>query len=147
MYEKNRKSPLKSLPVLTVVFRFIGFPKSHSTWEPLVFAWHLICIQSNQIKLKLTCFHFSVLLTLFLTLYLCRDPGPRVRQRVWKRDEQLSGMGVVPILLGEQGVGWRIGDGDLQHHQTLVGQREHLHAVLIPKHTHTHTFMFTDTYS
>lgn len=28
---------------LTLVSLFIGFPKSHSTWEPLVFAWHLIC--------------------------------------------------------------------------------------------------------
>lgn len=33
--------------LLTLVSLFIGFPKSHSTWEPLVFAWHLICKQSG----------------------------------------------------------------------------------------------------
>lgn len=32
---------------LTLVSLFIGFPKSHSTWEPLVFAWHLICKRSR----------------------------------------------------------------------------------------------------
>lgn len=29
----------------TLVFRFIGFPMSHSIWEPFWFAWHLIYSQ------------------------------------------------------------------------------------------------------
>lgn len=32
---------------LTLVSRFTGFPRSHSTWEPFWFAWHLIYNQSE----------------------------------------------------------------------------------------------------
>lgn len=43
----GKQSRLNSSTSLTLVSLFIGFPKSHSTWEPLVFAWHLICKRSG----------------------------------------------------------------------------------------------------
>lgn len=36
------------LGLLTVVPCFIGFPRSHSIWEPFGFAWHLIYSQTGK---------------------------------------------------------------------------------------------------
>lgn len=46
---------------LTLVSLFIGFPKSHSTWEPLVFAWHLICNQSRDFFLFVCFFQTNLI--------------------------------------------------------------------------------------
>lgn len=54
-----------------------------------------------------------------------------VRQCVWKGDEQLGSVSVVSVLLRVQWVRGHVGDGDLQHHQPLAGEGEHLHVVLI----------------
>lgn len=40
-------------------------------------------------------------------------------------------MSIVSILEGVQGVRGHVGDGDLQHHQPLVRQRQHLDTVLV----------------
>lgn len=75
-------------------------------------------------------------------MYLLWDPGACVWHCVRKRDEQLSGMSIISVLLGKQRIGWLVGDGDLQHHQTLVWHREHLHIVLIPaKRKHSHCYV------
>lgn len=55
-----------------------------------------------------------------LTLYLWWDSGARVGQSGRKSDEKLSGMSVVSVLLGVQRVRGHVGDGDLQHHHSLV---------------------------
>lgn len=52
--------------------------------------------------------------------YLWWDPGAGIGQSVWKGDEQLSGVSVISVLIGVQGVRGHVGDGDLQHHQALV---------------------------
>lgn len=64
-------------------------------------------------------------------LYLWWDPGAGVRQRVGQGDKQLSSMSVISVLVGVKGVRGHVGDGDLQHHQPLVRQGEHLHVILI----------------
>lgn len=122
----------------TFVSRFTGFPRSHSTWEPFWFAWHLIYSQSgyqtNAISKNISTTQSTRLLKKDFScqsLYLWWDPGAGIRQSVWKGYEQLSSVGVIAVLLGVHGVRGRVGDGDLQHHQPLVRQGEHLHAILI----------------
>lgn len=62
---------------LTLVSLFIGFPKSHSTWEPLVFAWHLICKQPGVLGQK-TSTQSETQTSLRFLLFILKSPKPVV---------------------------------------------------------------------
>lgn len=85
---------------------------------------------------------------LWLKLHLCWDPGAGVWQRVWKSDIQLCSVSIVSILLWVEGVRGKVGDCDLQHHQPLVGQGEHLDVIFISASKQviwllTHTYIYS----
>lgn len=113
---------------LTLVSLFIGFPKSHSTWEPLVFAWHLICKQSKQMTVRGA---KQLQASAVYRPDLRWDSGACVGQSGWERDHDLGSMSIVSILKGLEGVRGHVGNGHLQHHQSLVRQRQHLHTIFI----------------
>lgn len=77
----------------------------------------------------------------FIPLYLRWDTGAGVRQRAREWDIQLGGVSVVAVLLRMQGVRGQVGDSDLQHHQPLIWQGEHLHAVLVSTQGHIYSLV------